>query len=541
MTQAVDPHDSARDARRLGRRASVGIVGAAVNGLFTFVLVIVVTRGLGVEGSGVFFVAVAVMTILAGVSGLGADTGMIFSVPNLLLRGAHRSLPRQLVVALVPVAVLGVISGVAMWFVAEPLAQWIGGPGADVSSAADCLRLLAVILPIVPIYELLLAATRAFDHITTSVVIDKIARPIVQPAAVGIAIASGASLPIVTLSFAAFYPLGVLAAIWGVRDRLGRHSGVGDDAPPEPVAALATAFWVYTWPRSIARICQVAIQRVDVIIVAGVLSASEAGVYGAVSRLMMAGLFFNQAIQQATQPRLSFQLASGEREAARSTYQLSTTWLMMLAWPVYLTLIVFAPSILSLLFGPSFVAGAPALRVLSATMLIATACGLVDVVLLMSGRSRLSLVNLVTALVLNIALNLILVPRIGIVGAAWAWLAAILATNLLPLGQVWSTMRLQPVSRSAVMVAGGAVAFVGVPSVAAAVIGGQTDLALMAGVVLSGLMYIVFLYLARSGLHLEDLYGGVLRGVMRRRGSGSPGVGGGPAGRLSNSPSGDSS
>ena len=195
MSTTATPPERSRDAKRLGRRASVGIIGAAVNGLFTFVLVIVVTRGLGAEGSGVFFVAVAVMTILAGISGLGADTGLIFTVPNLLLRGANRSLTRQFVVAIVPVVVLGLVAAVVMWFLAEPLATWIGGPGTDVTTTADCLRVLALFLPLVPVYEVLLAATRSFDHIVTSVVIDKIMRPVFQPIAVGVAVAAGSAAP----------------------------------------------------------------------------------------------------------------------------------------------------------------------------------------------------------------------------------------------------------------------------------------------------------------------------------------------------------
>ncbi len=71
-------------------------------------------------------------------------------------------------------------------------------------------------------------------------------------------------------------------------------------------------------------------------------------------------------------------------------------------------------------------------------MLVASACGLVDMVLLMLGRSWLSTINVLLALVLNIVLNLALAPTFGMIGSAVAWVVAILTTNLLPL---WQTSR----------------------------------------------------------------------------------------------------
>ena len=77
--------------------------------------------------------------------------------------------------------------------------------------------------------------------------------------------------------------------------------------------------------------------------------------------------------------------------------------------------------------------------ILSLTMLLATACGPVDSVLLMAGRSWLSLRNSTVALAVNVGLNLVLIPLYGIRGAAIAWSVAIVVRNLLPLVQVRDT------------------------------------------------------------------------------------------------------
>jgi O-antigen/teichoic acid export membrane protein len=102
-----------------------------------------------------------------------------------------------------------------------------------------------------------------------------------------------------------------------------------------------------------------------------------------------------------------------------------------------------APALLSL-FGDRYQQASTALVILGASMLVATGIGPIDMVLLMAGKSRWNLVNTIIALALNVGLNLVLIPRWGIAGAATAWSISILANNLLPLAQVWLSLRMHP-------------------------------------------------------------------------------------------------
>ena len=150
----------------------------------------------------------------------------------------------------------------------------------------------------------------------------------------------------------------------------------------------------------------------------------------------MVGTFAGQAITMAFGPQISFMLARRERRRAAKLYQTATVWLMALAFPAYITTMVFAPVLLPR-FGHGFGSGATALIVLGAANLFAAACGPVDVVLLMAGRSGLSLMNNGIALAANIGLNVLLIPIYGINGAAIAWAVSLFITNAFPLAQVW--------------------------------------------------------------------------------------------------------
>jgi O-antigen/teichoic acid export membrane protein len=69
-------------------------------------------------------------------------------------------------------------------------------------------------------------------------------------------------------------------------------------------------------------------------------------------------------------------------------------------------------------------------------MLYGTSAGAVDTALVMAGHSMLSLVNSVVVVLLNLGLNVVLIPRLGITGAAIAWAVAVVVRNVLAQVQV---------------------------------------------------------------------------------------------------------
>jgi O-antigen/teichoic acid export membrane protein len=151
------------------------------------------------------------------------------------------------------------------------------------------------------------------------------------------------------------------------------------------------------------------------------------------------------AVGQAVQPRVAARMASGRPVSARGLYQESTAWIVALTWPVYLAVAACADWYLRLFGGEYATAEARAvIWILVPAMLIASACGVVDSVLAMAGKTSWQLYDVSAALAVNVVLNLLLVPQLGVVGAAIAWSAAVLVNNLIPLAQLWGTFGLHP-------------------------------------------------------------------------------------------------
>jgi O-antigen/teichoic acid export membrane protein len=87
-------------------------------------------------------------------------------------------------------------------------------------------------------------------------------------------------------------------------------------------------------------------------------------------------------------------------------------------------------------FGRGFAAGAAVTVVLAIGQMVSAAAGPCGSVLNMSGRVLLNMVDNVGALVLNVGLNVWLIPRYGVTGAAWAWSISLILVNAVKVLQV---------------------------------------------------------------------------------------------------------
>jgi O-antigen/teichoic acid export membrane protein len=107
----------------------------------------------------------------------------------------------------------------------------------------------------------------------------------------------------------------------------------------------------------------------------------------------------------------------------------------------------------------------------------------------------------------NVGLDLLLIPRYGITGAAIGWAAAIIVTNLTPLVQLAISKRLHPFGRGSLIAAGlAAASFAAIPLAARAALGAGA--AASAGAVLAGcVVQAAGLWWFRDSLRLAALPG----------------------------------
>ncbi|MFI5890692.1 MATE family efflux transporter [Actinoplanes sp. NPDC051513] len=424
------------------------MIGSALAGGTGFAVTWIVARSLGPGQAGAFFAATAAFVLAGGLAKLGTQTGLVYWPSRLRATGRPELLGACLRTGLTPVITMSLVLAVGMWLAAPAIARTTAHEAADVVGTHTAgLRVLAVFLPLQALTDALLTATRGYRAMRPTVLFDRIIRSTLQlllVAAVGVAaLWTAGSLPAFALAWALPYlPVTVLSA-YAIKKLYRASKPPGVTTRRSERRALRRDFWRFTGPRALASVAQLALQRVDVLLVAALGGLAPAAVYAVAGRFVLLIQFANQGVSQSVQPRLAEALATGDRTSANHLYQTATGWLVLVTWPINLLVIQLAPLYLRL-FGDDYIAGQNVVVVLASAMLVATGCGMVDMVLAMAGRTSWNLVNVLIALGVTIGLDVLLIPRFGALGAAIGLACAMVANNVLPLIQVGRAVGLHP-------------------------------------------------------------------------------------------------
>jgi O-antigen/teichoic acid export membrane protein len=506
------PRAGATGVRSAVRGGSLALLGYVASAGLQFLLVLVVTHGLSGTAAGVFFEAVALFSILSQWGELGADTGAVREVSRLRAVGRSGDIPAALIAALVPVVAFGLLALVLVYGFAPALAEAFFRSAAR-GEAVGYLRLFAVFLPLASACTVILAATRGFGTMRAYVAVQNIALPAARPLLVGAALVAGLGSFAVGLAWAlplAFALLGALSLLHG------RLRGLRESAPrPRPVSrpsrAIAEEFWHFAAPRCLAGVFGVTVTWLDVLLVGAYTSSRDAAIYAAASRLSVVGTYALYALGMALAPQFSRLLAAGDLDRVQTLYQMSTWWIMALCWPLYVAFAVYGHTLMAM-FGAGYASGGGALLILALGGLVNLGTGNSTVVLLMSGYSSWNMFNAGLSLVVNVGLNLILIPQLGISGAAIAWAASITVNNLAAVLQVRVLLGVRPFGRAYVRIAGSAALIYGGLG---ALIRWQTAgsvLGFVAFCLVASAMYLWLLWRDRDNLQLTEL-GRSLRGA----------------------------
>ena len=498
------------DIATLARGGSLNLVGAVVSAVLNTLVLILITRGLGKAEAGTFFIVTFLFQILVQAAVVGADTGVLRFIPRYRALGRQTDIPTVLRAATIPVVALSSVLALALFVFADPLAhRLVGDEQADNFVAAT--RVIALFVPLTTVYGIWLSATRGFGTMKVQVLVDRFGRNLLQCGAILVTQVVAPTMLLLTLAWAGPYVAAAAVAIWWLHRYVGRSVASVGHGARTPAREVAGELWRFSVWRGVSRIFSAVLQRIDVLLVGAMIGPAQAAIYTAASRFLIIGLMVAQAIQQVMAPKISQLLAAEADNRARVVYQTSTAWLMLLTWPLYLSFAVFASFLLQI-FGPGYASGATAVAILCSIMLVATACGSVDSVLLMGGKSSWSLINTGLALATNIAADLYLIPRYGITGAAIGWALAIVVNNVVPLIQVRLFLGMHPFGVGSRLVAVLALCCFGaVPLLARGLWGTGAVTAVGATGVAAGL-YLAALWRFRRPLDLD-----AFTSILRRR------------------------
>jgi O-antigen/teichoic acid export membrane protein len=192
-------------------------------------------------------------------------------------------------------------------------------------------------------------------------------------------------------------------------------------------------------PLGVGSIFVIVNTRADILMLAYLQSDTAVGLYNAAFR------FFDLAAMAAVMVMVPFvpifsRRAARDRAALKALYVRVLEGLGVIILPVAIAVPSFSAGLVSLVFGPDFVASAGVLNVLAWVGVLTFVCHAGSTANLAVGEVRHAYWNAALAAGINIGLNLLWIPRFGILGAAWATLVSEIALLAVSQCYVWKNL-----------------------------------------------------------------------------------------------------
>lgn len=182
--------------------------------------------------------------------------------------------------------------------------------------------------------------------------------------------------------------------------------------------------------------------RVDTIMIGMLLDTTQAGIYVVASRGARLAVFGTGAVNMIMAPIISSLYAEEKKEELQRMLTLAARFISSVTVPVVLVLI-FGGKYFLQIFGSEFLVAYPCLLLLLLGQVVSAFCGSVGYVLSMTGHQNTALKFAGSSAVLNIILNLLLIPKWGIEGAGVATAISVAYWNLASLFYVKTKLGLR--------------------------------------------------------------------------------------------------
>ena len=411
-----------RDVETLASGAMTTLVGRFTGRSINYVVVVFLGRLLGPAQYGLYGIGLTIMALGGLAASLGVEHGVIRYGSRYRSSDAPR-LKGVILESLGVAAVVGSLFGIAMYLLAPWVANGIfGKPGLE-----QVLRGFSLGLLFYPILRVAAASTRISQRMRYSVYSEELTGPVVFLVLFAVLYSFGWKLMAAVIGHVASTGVATVVALF-LLVRLFPVLREQVTSTFMPIRELIS----FSVPTAMSSMMGLIAMWLDRLMVGYYLSEIETGVYLAASQISFLFTILLISFNSIFTPMIADLYHQGATRRLDELFKVSTRWGFYLGVPVFLVIALVPNQLLGVIFDSRYLSGSWPMVILSAGQMVNLATGAVGFLLVMSGREKRWMLASGVALTANFFLNMALIPRYGLVGAAVA--TAIAVTLLFSFG-----------------------------------------------------------------------------------------------------------
>ena len=156
--------------------------------------------------------------------------------------------------------------------------------------------------------------------------------------------------------------------------------------------------------------------KIDVLLLAPLSDLTQTGLYGAAWRLTYVLTFPQVVLMTLVTPAISEAFTARNERRARRVLTLSLTYTALTTLPFVIAILLFAETIIAVIFGAEFAQSGTAFRILAVGQMAASFAMVFSSIMVMGGRQKSFAVINLTALIISALLCIALIPSYGALG-----------------------------------------------------------------------------------------------------------------------------
>ena len=390
-------------------------IALVLSKIINYVYRIVVARYFGVEVYGLYSLALMIVGWIVAFASFGLIDGLVRYISIYRGKNNEDKIRHIFRFSLIFLLVSSLIAGIILFFLSEIISVNIFHDARLIIF----LRIFSIVIPLSILANVFLSALRAFEKIVWYSFIINIFQNAARLAILIILIIIGMGVNSVIFSYLLGAFLVLLFSYFSCR-YLITSIFKKPSAKQKEKSAIIKEILSYSWPLMFYGLFASIFYWEDTLMIGFFKTAFEVGLYNAAIPIVFLFNFVQDLFMQLFFPLITKEFSKKNFHLIKELSKQVGKWILILNLPLFLIMFVFPELIIKLLFGIEYIPAASALAILAFGGIISFLSPLANSLLFMIGKSRLIMTNLIIMIILNFILNAILIPPLGINGAAIA-------------------------------------------------------------------------------------------------------------------------
>lgn len=427
-----DAEELAQLIRQMAKGGSIAFIGSAIGKVANLGLNVLLGRRLGTGAYGLYVLGTSVIGIGTSVASLGLTQGVVRYGAMYHGEADKARIKGTIVSALQISLTCSVVLASVLFICARLVSERVfNEPGLT-----NVLRILSLALPFYVLTGITAAFAQSFKRIEYQQGIN-LFHAMTNLGLVGVAFLLGFRL---AGAMCGFLASGVLSAGLGLYFLVRIFPDINSVVK---ATYQSTQLLRFSLPMLFIGFSHLSLNYTDRIMLGYFRKSSDVAVYNAASVLARTLTIFLVSFAAIFSPIISDLDKKGHHDELAQLYKIVMKWLFDLTLPFLLILSIFSKSLLHA-FGIQFTSGYLALIILALSRFLSSTMGPTSKFLQMRGKQNIDLTNAIGLVFANIVLNMALIPRFGIEGAALATCVSIASINTLRLAETYKIYHVLP-------------------------------------------------------------------------------------------------